>query len=162
LDIHHFEKRFFLNLKLTGNIAFTWQKSDWNSIYIDITTSDLCSVTVQTSWQNPFLLIRINMGVHHCLMTWFFIFQLLSLAIALIEASRNIEESHLDLNDRVSEIEAKDRYQDGEMALLKNALDEERKLVHDLTNRVAILEGPNNNSPRQKRPYRLLPPHIPR
>ena len=102
------------------------------------------------------------MGVNHRLMTWCFIFQLLSLAIAVIEASRNIQESHLDLNDRVSKIEAKDRYQDGEMALLKNALHEERKLVHDLTNRVAILEGSNNNSPRQKRPYRLLPPHIPR
>jgi len=95
-------------------------------------------------------------------MTWCFIFQLFSLLIAELEALRNIEENNLDLNERVSKIEAKDRHQDGEMALLKNALAEERKLVHDLTNRVAILEGANKNSARQKRPYRLLPLDIPR
>ena len=82
------------------------------------------------------------------------------LFIAVIEASRNIEESHLDLNDRVSKIEAKDRHQDGEIVLLKNALYKERKLVHDLKSRVAILESSNKNSGRPKRPVRLLPPHI--
>ncbi len=102
------------------------------------------------------------MGIHHRLMTWCLIFQLLLLLIVVIEASRNIKESNLDLNDRVSKIEAKDRHQDGEMALLKNALDEERKLVRDLTNRVTILEGSNKNYARPKRPYRLLSPHIPR
>jgi len=95
-------------------------------------------------------------------MTWCLILELLSLFIAVTDASRNIEESNLDLNDRVLKIESNDRHQDSEMVLLKNALDEERKLVHDLTNRVAILEGSNKNSARQKRPYRLLSPHISR
>ncbi len=90
------------------------------------------------------------------------IFKLSFIFIIGIEASPKIEEENLDLNDRVLKIEATDRHQDGEIVLLKNSLDEERKLVHDLTNRVAILEGSNKNSPRQKRPYRLLPPHIPR
>ena len=100
------------------------------------------------------------MGVYHRLMTWYFSIQLLTLFIAVIEASRNIEENNLDLNNKVTKIEAKDRQQDNEISLLKNALDEDRKLVRDLTNRVAILEGSSKNSPRQKRPYRLLPPLI--
>jgi len=95
-------------------------------------------------------------------MPWCLISQLSLLLIPEIDASRNTEESNLDLNNRFSKLEAKDRHQDGEMVLLKNALDEQRKLVHHLTNRVAILEGSNTNSARQKRPYRLLPPHIPR
>ena len=102
------------------------------------------------------------MDARHCLMPWCLISQFSLLLKPEIDASRNIEESNLDLNDRVSKIEAKDHHQDNEMALLKNALDEERKLFHDLTNRVAILEGSNKNFARQKRPYRLLPPHIPR
>jgi len=100
------------------------------------------------------------MGVHHQLMTWCFILNLL--LIIAIEASSVIDESNLTLNERVSKIEAKDRHQDGEMALLKNALNEERKLVHDLTKRVTVLEDSNKNTARHKRPYRLLPPHIPR
>jgi len=99
------------------------------------------------------------MVVHHRLLTWCFIFKL-SLEITVIEAFRNIQESDLDLNDRVSKIEAKDRHQDSEMALLKNVLDEERKLVHELTNRVTILEESKEISGRPKRPVRLLPPHI--
>ena len=93
-------------------------------------------------------------------MTSSLISQFSLLLIPEIDASRNIEKSNLDLNDRVLKIEAKDRHQDSEMVLLKNALDEERKLVHDLTNRVAILEGSNKISSRPKRPVRLLPPHI--
>ena len=102
------------------------------------------------------------MVLHHCLLTWCFIFKLSFLLIISIEASTEIDESNLTLNERVSKIEGKDRHQDGEIAILKNALDEERKLVHDLTSRVAILEGSNKNSGRPKRPVRLLPPHIPR
>ena len=94
------------------------------------------------------------------LLTWCFIFKLSLLLITVIDASRNIHEKNLELNERVSKIEAKDRHQDGEMILLKNALDEERKLVHDLTNRVAILENSDKISGRPKRPVRLLPPHI--
>jgi len=100
------------------------------------------------------------MGVHHRLLTWCFIFKLSFIFIIGIEASPKIEENDFDLNDRVLKLEAKDRNQDGEMVLLKNALDEERKLVHDLSNRVAILEGSNKISGRPKRPVRLLPPHI--
>ena len=88
------------------------------------------------------------------MLTWCLISQFSLLLIPEIDASRNIEKSNLDLNDRVLKIEAKDRHQDSKMVLLKNALDEERKLVHDLTNRVAILEGSNKNSARQKHPYR--------
>ena len=77
-----------------------------------------------------------------------------------MEASPKIEERNLDLNERVLKLEAKDRHKDGEIALLKNALDEERNLVHHLTKRVAILEGANKISDRPKRPVRLLPPHI--
>ncbi len=80
--------------------------------------------------------------------------------MTVLLASRHIDESNLDLNDRISKIESKDRHQDGQMALLTNALDEERKLVHDLTNRVAILEDSNKINGRPKRPARLLPPHI--
>ena len=94
-------------------------------------------------------------------MTWCLLILKLSLLLATkIEASKQIEEGNLDLNDRVSIIEAKDRHRDGEMALLKNAFDEERKLVHALTNRVAILEDSHKISVRRKRPVRLLPPHI--
>ena len=73
-------------LKLTGNVAFTWKKK--------------CSVSVKTSWQNQVLLIRIKMDAqHHRLMMWCCFFLLLLLFIAVIEASRNIEENNLDLNN---------------------------------------------------------------
>jgi len=101
------------------------------------------------------------MGVqHHRFMTWCFnfILSLLLYQYSTIEASSNIED--LDLYDRVSKIETKDRHQDGEISLLKIALDVERKLVHDLTSRVTILEDSNRIFGRPKRPVRLLPPHI--
>jgi len=101
-----------------------------------------------------------TMDVHHRLLTWCFIFTFLLLLIIAIEASTINEENNLDLTNRVLKIEAKDRHQDGEMAHLKKALEEERKLVHHLTNRVAILEDSNKNHARPKRPVRLLPPHI--
>jgi len=100
------------------------------------------------------------MGVHHRFMTWCFkfIFSLLLYQYSTIEASSNIED--IDLYGRLSKIEAKDHHQDGEISLLKNALDEEKKLVHDLTSRVTILEHSNRIFDRPKRPVRLLPPHI--
>jgi len=126
--------------------------------YTQIALKKRFSVTVGTSWQNQVLLIRMKMGRR--LLTWCFIFKLSLLLITVIEASRNIHEKNLELNERVSKIEDKDRHQDGEMTLLKNALEDERKLVHDLTNRVKILEDSNKISGRPKRPVRLLPPHI--
>ncbi len=50
-------------------------------------------------------------------MPWCLISQLSLLLIPEIDASRNTEESNLDLNNRFSKLEAKDRHQDGEMVL---------------------------------------------
>ncbi len=101
------------------------------------------------------------MGVqHHRFMTWCFIF-ILSLLLyqnSAIEVSSNIED--IDLCERVSKIEARDRHQDGEISLLKNALDDEKKLVRELTSRLTILEDSDKLVSRPKRPVRLLPPHI--
>jgi len=100
------------------------------------------------------------MVLGHHFLAFSFIFRLLLLLYqhGTVEASAKIED--VDLYSRVSKIEAKDLHQDGEISLLKNALDEERRLVYDLTNRVAILEDPDKISGRPKRPVRLLPPHI--
>lgn len=99
-----------------------------------------------------------KMDVRHLFMTWCFILKLSLPLIEVIEASRNIDESNLDLNDKVSKIEAKDWNQD--IGLLKNALDKERKFVQDLTNRIAVLENSYIISGRLKRPVTLLPPTI--
>lgn len=72
----------------------------------------------------------------------------------------NIEENNLDLHHRLSKVEAHDRHQDGEISLLKVALDKERKVVHDLTSLIAVLEDSNNIIRRPKRPVRLLPPYL--
>ena len=85
------------------------------------------------------------MSVRHRLMTWSLVSQFSLLTITIIEASP-------ELNERVSKIEAKDRHQDGKMDLLKNALDEERKLVRDLTNRVVIHKNSKKISRQHKRP----------
>jgi len=101
------------------------------------------------------------MVVRHHFVAFSFLFRLLFLLLQqyrAIEASDKIED--VDLYSRVSKIEAKDLHQDGEISLLKNALNDERRLVYDLTNRVAILEDPDKISGRPKRPVRLLPPHI--
>ena len=71
----------------------------------------------------------------------------------------------LNLNDRVSKLEAHNNHQDQEIGNLKNTIVEERKVSHQLRGRVAKLEESNDNLKiieRHKRPYRLLPPHIAR
>jgi len=74
------------------------------------------------------------------------------------------QEDAADSNDRFSKIEAHNQNQDKEIALLKTALDKERKISRDLRNRFALLENSvnifideNNNFDRVKRPARLLP-----
>lgn len=64
--------------------------------------------------------------------------------------------------DRVSKLEAHNQHQDKEIGNLKNIVEEERKISHQLRNRVAKLEESNDLKiiERQKRPARLLPPHI--
>jgi len=103
------------------------------------------------------------MGRHHRLMTWSFllILGLLIYQNVLINAaSLNIEDNNLDLRDRLSKVEAHDRHQDGEISLLKIALNEERKVVHDLTSRIEFLENSSTILGRPKRPVRLLPPYL--
>ena len=102
------------------------------------------------------------MGGNHRLMTWSFllILALLLYQSIVIDASPNIEENNLDLRDRLSKVEAHDRHQDGEISPLKIALNEERKVVHDLTSRIAVLEDSKEIVGRPKRPSRLIPPHL--
>lgn len=69
----------------------------------------------------------------------------------------------LDLNDRVTKLEAHKHNQDKEMGNLKNIVEEERKISNQLRDRVAKLEEANDTPKiieRQKRPVRLLPPHV--
>ncbi len=66
------------------------------------------------------------MVLGHHFLAFSFIFRLLLLLYqhGTVKASAKIED--VDLYGRVSKIEAKDLHQDGEISLLKNALDEER------------------------------------
>ncbi len=69
----------------------------------------------------------------------------------------------LNLNDRVSKLETHNHHQDKEIGNLKNLVETERKISHQLRDRVAQLEESNDNPniiERPKRPVRLLPPHI--
>ena len=72
-----------------------------------------------------------------------------------------------DLQERMKSMEAKNRLQEREVSTLKTNLVEDRKEVHQLRGRVALLEASTSaNSPvgkkvgRPERPVRLLPPHI--
>ena len=69
----------------------------------------------------------------------------------------------LDSNDRIAKLEAHNRHQDKEIYFLKNTVEEERKISHQLRDRVAKLEESNDPHKiirRPKRPVRLLPPYI--
>jgi len=70
--------------------------------------------------------------------------------IVINAASPRIGEISLDLHDRFSKIEAHDRHQDGEVALLK--MNEEGKVVHDLTSQIVVLEDSKEILVRPKRP----------
>jgi len=70
----------------------------------------------------------------------------------------------LNLSNRMLEIEAKNRHQEGEIALLKTLRVEDKREIIQLRDRVEHLEtsmtkttGHETILERQKRPFRLLP-----
>jgi len=71
-----------------------------------------------------------------------------------------------NLNDRMSQIEAKNQRQENDISFLKAIIVEDKRTIRQLRGRVSILESfmltkniePNDQLLlRQKRPYRLLP-----
>ena len=77
-----------------------------------------------------------------------------------------------DLKGRMERMESKSQRQDKEIDVLKTLLEEEKKFSKQLSGRISQLEASTKfHSPssmendqllaRPKRPYRLLPPHIP-
>ena len=71
-----------------------------------------------------------------------------------------------NLNDRMSQIEAKNQRQENDISFLKAIIVEDKRTIHQLRGRVSSLESfmqtkniePNDQLLlRQKRPYRLLP-----
>ena len=74
-----------------------------------------------------------------------------------------------NLNDRMSQIEAKSRRQENDISFLKGIIVEDKRTIRQLRGRVSSLESfmlaklPETNDQlllRQKRPYRLLPVHL--
>ena len=81
-----------------------------------------------------------------------------------------IKGNETDLNGRLTQIEGKGQKNEREIEILKTQLEEERKFSKQLSSRVSQLEGSTSSSSkkseefllgRPKRPFRLLPPHIP-
>jgi len=79
------------------------------------------------------------------------------------------EATQSELHDRMSKIEAQNRRHENEISLLKTGKVEDKKEIHQLRERVALLEDSTFfNAPsggdkllrRSERPVRLLPPHI--
>ena len=71
---------------------------------------------------------------------------------------------HISKQDvKISELESRGRQQVEEMSALKDTVDEDKKEIHALKNRVAILEAstehtfPDEQHHLNKRPFRLLP-----
>jgi len=71
---------------------------------------------------------------------------------------------HISKQDvRISELESRGRQQVEEMSALKATVEEDKKEIHALKNRVAILEAstehtfPDEQHHLNKRPFRLLP-----
>jgi len=83
-----------------------------------------------------------------------------------LEINRGEEK---DLNGRMERMESKSLRQDKEIDVLKTLLEEEKQFSKQLSGRISQLEASTNPSSmgndqalaRPKRPYRLLPPHIP-
>lgn len=76
-----------------------------------------------------------------------------------------------DIKERLGKIEAKSRQQESKIEFLNTARKEDKELINHLLLRVEHLEASTSNSKtntagrinilgRQKRPVRLLPPHI--
>jgi len=83
-------------------------------------------------------------------------------------AQRLDQTDGINLNDRMSQIEAKSRRQENDISFLKGVIVEDKRTIRQLRGRVSILESfvliknlePNDQLLlRQKRPYRLLPVH---
>jgi len=93
-------------------------------------------------------------------------------AIHLSNAKEGVAQSdqtdEKNLNDRMSQIEAKSRRQENDISFLKGVIVEDKRTIRQLRGRVSSLESfiQAKNSKtydqlllRQKRPYRLLPVH---
>ena len=73
------------------------------------------------------------------------------------------------MKGRMERMESKSQRQDKEIDVLKTLLEEEKKFSKQLSGRISQLEASTIPSSmendqllaRPKRPYRLLPPHIP-
>ena len=70
----------------------------------------------------------------------------------------------VNLNNRMSEIEARSRHQENEIGILKTLRVEDKKMINQLRDRVEQLESTEANAganekilERQKRPFRLAP-----
>ena len=94
------------------------------------------------------------------------------------EAAGNQDEpdykngDRLNLNERMSKLETKNRQQKQEMAAMKTTIDENRKEMENMKGRVSLLEqsertetqerDQNDLLSRPKRPNRLIPAKLPR
>jgi len=106
------------------------------------------------------------------------LFQLLLVKGFLLEITKdeNVVESNngkeIDINGRMTRMEAKNLKQEREIEVLHTLLEEEKKFSKQLSGRISQLEASaipcseNNDDQllhqRPKRPYRLLPPNIPK
>jgi len=80
--------------------------------------------------------------------------------------------NHLDLNERMSNLEAENRQQKQEMAVMKTTIDENRKEMENINGRVSMLEKSETAESqksddidvlsRPKRPFRLIPAKFPK
>ena len=114
-------------------------------------------------------------------MMWLFLKVLLLIAIIGIsskeesfsaEAAGDKNCNRLNLNDRMSKLEAENRQQKQEMAVMKTTIDENRNEMENMNGRVSTLEQSERTEnqksgnidvlSRPKRPYRLIPVKLPR
>ena len=92
----------------------------------------------------------------------------------IVEKAGNQDESYiqndnrLNLNDRMSRLEAENKHQKQEMAAMKATINENRKEMESMNGRVSTLEKIENHQSdnidvlsRSKRPYRLIPVKLP-
>ena len=95
-------------------------------------------------------------------------FLLLQLVLCINNLKFEVEATRSEFYNRVSNIEAQNRHHEREMSSLKTEKVEDRKEIHQLRERVALLESStfSNSSSgekfrrRSKRPVRLLPPYV--
>ena len=84
------------------------------------------------------------------------------------DESYNQNDDRLNLNVRMSKLEAENRQQKQEMAVMKATINENRKEMENMNGRVSTLEKSENHQSdnidvlsRSKRPYRLIPVKLP-